>query len=376
MNTPLPPQGPHGPDDELPEEAGLAALYRKLPQDEPGAALDAAILHAAAQAIAATDSTELPQGERRRTSREPGDWVRPKPHGESVPISTLRAPRASRHRSLVALASAASLVLVAGLAWHMRDMPTAEPAAAPSRAALDSSTAVSEPAAVPASPQITASKPAANGMASQDQAVSPAVGSVEADAAAARAMAARASSPIAQNAVAAPPRLAPAAADPNADSRSAVAAKTLASPLMKDQAIDKQADASRRVAKREFSSHAPTPPAMPAPVAEMSAAPSTQSLVAPAQPPVDEVSAAPAPPPAPSAEPAPERIVGSAPSAGSPATSPAEDVSRTEARELVAIRKLFATHHDDEGLQRLQDFRRLHPQWPLPADLQARLREP
>jgi len=48
MTTPLPPQEP----EKLPGETELAALYRKLPQAEPGPALDQAVLRAAAQALA------------------------------------------------------------------------------------------------------------------------------------------------------------------------------------------------------------------------------------------------------------------------------------------------------------------------------------
>ncbi|HEV2680036.1 MAG TPA: hypothetical protein VGV14_06025, partial [Rhodanobacter sp.] len=53
MTTQLPPQGPSEPDEKLPGEAELATLYRQLPRNEPSPALDAAVLRAAAQALAA-----------------------------------------------------------------------------------------------------------------------------------------------------------------------------------------------------------------------------------------------------------------------------------------------------------------------------------
>jgi hypothetical protein len=372
MNTPLPPQGPHGPDDDLPDDAGLAALYRKLPQNEPSAALDAAILHAAAQAIAATDATGLPHGERRQATREPGDWVRPKPHGADTPINATRTARAPRHRSLVALASAASLVLVAGLAWHMREMPTVQPEASAVAPSVDDSAGAKEPAA--RTPPIAASKPAAD--VTPDRRDASASGAVAAKPSM-RAMAAPVPE-ISQNAAAAPSRMSAAGADSAANMQPAGAAKAMAAPPMKDQAMDKQAEASRRFAKRESNPYPPAPPAMPAPMAEISAAPPVPSPAAPAPPPVAEVSAAPAMPvPAPATvAPAPQRIVGSAAATEDSTASSAPDLDSPETRELVAIRKLFATHHDDEGEQRLQQFHRLHPQWQLPADLQARLREP
>jgi Meckel syndrome type 1 protein len=96
MNTPLPPQEP----EKLPGEAELAALYRKLPQAEPGPALDQAVLRAAAQAL----------------------------DEERAPIAT---PARRRPRWPIAWGSAATLVLAAGLAWHMREMPEAAAPAVP-----------------------------------------------------------------------------------------------------------------------------------------------------------------------------------------------------------------------------------------------------
>lgn len=132
MTTPLPPTDPTAADDQLPGEAELAALYRQLPRSEPDPALDAAVLHAAAQALAAGEHPLAV--ERRRGPRERGDWVRPK----GQPLPDLDAvgvvPRRRTPPWLLGLGSAASLVLVAGLAWHLRERPASAPAAPASAA--------------------------------------------------------------------------------------------------------------------------------------------------------------------------------------------------------------------------------------------------
>lgn len=341
MNTTLPPQGPHEPDDELPEEAGLAALYRKLPQNEPSPALDAAILHAAAQAISApSDTTRLPHGERRKTAREPGDWVRPKPVTE---IASTRQPRPStasrapRHRTLVALGSAASLVLVAGLAWHMRDMPSQESAPAAARDALDSPARGVPVAAVPATPPGVAAKASMSQEMSKDRA---ATGNAATDVAANAAPAAPAK-PVAQPAMA------------MREQKPVVVAVT-ATPIVEPaaQPILRKSEADKAV---------PPPPAPPAPALE-------------------EVSSAPAmpAPPAPPAPPSPAEPQFAPRITGGLMTdeSQAQDASPAQVRELAAIRKLFAEHHNEEAQRRLEAFHRLHPQWQLSPDLQARLRKP
>ncbi|KRE87100.1 hypothetical protein ASG75_02820 [Rhodanobacter sp. Soil772] len=125
MTTSLPPQDPREPDEALPGEAELAALYRQLPQNEPGPALDAAVLRAAAQALetdgAAQHTTAI---ERRKAPREPGDWVHPKP----VLAPSAGSAGKPRSRWLIGLSSAAALVLAAGLAWRMHDLPQTESA--------------------------------------------------------------------------------------------------------------------------------------------------------------------------------------------------------------------------------------------------------
>lgn len=378
MTTTLPPQGPHEPDDELPGEAGLAALYRKLPQNEPGPALDAAILHAAAQAIAPTDAPRLAHGERRKAAREPGDWVHPKPVTDIAPARQPRpspASRASRHRTLVALGSAASLVLVAGLAWRMRDMPSQEAAPA-ARDALKASAVTNAPVVTAtAMPPGTAARAAVDRAMSEHQ---PAAGRATAD--------------VGANAVPAP---AEPMAQPDLATRErkpAIVAIT-ATPIVEppappisrrpetDKAMAGRASAADRSDARVQSLETATAPVPGA----RSLAPAAPAMVAPPQP-VEEMSSAPtepAPsmqdtPPAPPAPPAPAapqfapRVSGGLPAGG----SQAQEAGPAQVRELDAIRKLFADHHDDEGQRRLEAFHRLHPQWQLPPDLQARLHKP
>ena len=124
MTTPLPPQDPREPDEALPGEAELAALYRQLPQNEPGPALDATVLRAAAQALETQPAVPV---ERRRAPREPGDWVHPKPVAVT-PAAPAGSARKLRPRWLVGLSSAAALVLAAGLAWRMHESPQTESA--------------------------------------------------------------------------------------------------------------------------------------------------------------------------------------------------------------------------------------------------------
>ncbi|MEW5836092.1 MAG: hypothetical protein AB1832_13610, partial [Pseudomonadota bacterium] len=120
MTTPLPPDPTH--DDDLPDDAGLKALYGRLPTAEPSPALDAAIRQAAARAV---------QG------------------GQP----TVHARR--RRRWPIALGSAATIMLAAGLAWHMREMPTRESSSpsAPATAAIEA--ARNDEAGVPAGADIT-----------------------------------------------------------------------------------------------------------------------------------------------------------------------------------------------------------------------------
>lgn len=161
MTTPLPPQDPREPEEMLPGEAELAALYRQLPLSEPGPTLDAAVLRAAAQALAPGVESPAVLRERRKAARERGDWVHPKPVVSSPAASPSADGRSPRW--LIALGSAASLVLAAGLAWHMRApppttlAPAASDSAAPAQAALPSATT---PAAAMPTTEAAAAPPA------------------------------------------------------------------------------------------------------------------------------------------------------------------------------------------------------------------------
>jgi resuscitation-promoting factor RpfA len=154
MTTPLPPQDPREPGGALPGEAELAALYRQLPQNEPGPALDAAVLRAAAQALETQPAIPV---ERRKAPREPGDWVHPKPVAVT-PAAPAGSARKLRPRWLVGLSSAAALVLAVGLAWRMHESPRSEsaPVASGSVAPVQSeatANAPMPPAPLPAPPK-------------------------------------------------------------------------------------------------------------------------------------------------------------------------------------------------------------------------------
>lgn len=89
-----------------PEERELAALYRRLPQDEPPPALDAAILAQARQAV---------QPQRTRNRRGAQRWV-------------------------LGLGSAAALVLAAGVGWHVYSLDRGPAGVSAAKSAADQST--------------------------------------------------------------------------------------------------------------------------------------------------------------------------------------------------------------------------------------------
>ena len=319
MTTPLPPTDPSVPDEPLPGETGLAALYRQLPRSEPGPALDAAVLRAAAQALA-VDGNPLAV-ERRRGPRERGDWVRPK----DLPLRDLDAigmePRPRRLPPwLLTLGSAASLVLVAGLAWKLRESsppaptPVAQevPAGIASAAPAKASPAAARPAPAIAPEPVASARPPAPARPTARQA---AAATTQSDA--------------------------PQATQPRA------AAKSIAPPP----------------AVAQFA--APAPPAPPAPARESSGQ-AAGGLAGR----LDQRTGAPS-----AAMPAPA----AAPVAANDAArdqDTAQQTGDTPARELDKIRQLFEQGQRDQALPRLRAFRQAHPQWPLPPALQAQLQEP
>lgn len=334
MTMPLPPTDPPAPDDQLPGEAELAALYRQLPQSEPGPALDAAVLRAAAQALAASENPLAV--ERRGNPRERGDWVRPKDFPLRDIDSIGVAPRARRRLPpwLLTLGSAASLVLVAGLAWHMRSQPTAGVPLSPANS--ESTASVSESAAaVPA----------------QDR--DRQVGSV---------VSAMAAKPAASPLLATPPMKIG-----NDTMMARTATPTLTAQMMRP--------ASR---KSLAPSHKPSPE-HDGTRSQLATAADRTTAAMPPPPPVAEVAAqavlAPPPaPPAPPAEamPAPATMT----STRVDESSDAQTGTPAQLRELDDIRKLFAEHHDTEAQRRLENFHRSYPQWELAEDLRVHLRKP
>lgn len=337
MTTPLPPTDPSTADDRLPGEAELAALYRQLPQSEPGPALDAAVLHAAAQAL---NERKNPLAvERRRSPRERGDWVHPAP----VVVGDIRtigvANRARRRKVphwLLALGSAASLVVVAGLAWHMRSAPGERAVQATGQATTELSSSLSEPVAARVAPPVptTANPPAGT-----------AVGVIAAKPSASYVPAGVPAAQIAGNAMA--EREAPRhVAEKMTATRTG---KSLAEMRQQSAATDRAAQPLADAADR---ASAAMPVVPPPPVSEVSAAPMPAPPAAPA---------APMPAPAP------------APVAGQ---RKAQIASPVQSRELADIRKLFADHHDDEARRRLEKFQQTYPEWELAPDLRAHLPRP
>jgi hypothetical protein len=301
MTTPLPPDPMH--NDELPGEAELKASYARLPQAEPDPALDAAIRRAAAQAV-----------------RE-------------------NASPARRPRWPIALGTAATLVLAAGLAWRMREAP-APSAAAPSPAVLaDDARRARETA--------------------RDEAAEPAVRVEHASA--------MTSAPTG----AAVPKSLPLRYMPRKPMVSMPAAsKHPAATPEADRAgsalpaIDRTTPAATNATE---ALEAPAPPAPPAP------------------PPVEEMATQSAPQAVGAAQPAPAPLAAPTPSAA-PADLPAAKIApgtitagqlfsmnAAAAKEFDAIRALYAKGENTAAHRRLEAFHRKHPDWPLPDDLRAHL---
>jgi hypothetical protein len=351
MTAQLPPQGPQEPDEHLPGEAELAALYRQLPQNEPSAALDAAVLHAAAQAVTAG---EQPLIERRRSSREPGDWVHPKPvsavgPNQAGPSTASHGRRKAGSRWLIALSSAATLVLAAGLAWHMRGMPstTTTDGATGDRAAVNSPVEVASHAAVAAPPP-----PAAPAQLVTAQAADPLAEPVATSPQTPRMASAKTIATKRHHATPSPPveevsETAAAAPPPVTEMSRAT------QPVAQDNSIATPVAAANQAGRNEV---AAAPMSMPAPAPP-----------APAPPPVEMSASAVAPAPFPAA-PAPAIQAIEKPTAMNPGDTPAQ--------ELGKIQQLFAQGHDDEARQRLAAFHHAHPQWELPAELDAQLHKP
>lgn len=309
---------PHTPDDErLPGEDELSSLYRKLPPIEPPAALDAAVRRAAAEAV------KPPAGLRRRTR-----WP-------------------------LALSSAAALVVAAGLAWRMGQMPSKQDE-------LREATAQHEAQTVAAQEQ---------SKAEHEPIATP-------------------SSPPTQARIIAPPE--PPKQPPQAYARVEKVQerhKQMALPPP-PQAVE-ETSSNPVPAPGLISPAPPAPPAPPSPPVEITAGRvdastnATPSAPAPAiadkiaqadrallQTPQQQQQAARAP--------TPMRVPLQA--SPMPAQAPPVDLgfnkTDTPEQELQKIRGLFALNQRDDARKRLADFHRDHPDYELPADLRDQLLQP
>jgi Meckel syndrome type 1 protein len=308
---------PHTPDDErLPGEDELSSLYRKLPSIEPPAALDAAVRRAAAEAV-------KPAVAVRRRARWP-----------------------------VALSSAAALVVAAGLAWRMGQMPSKQDELREAAAQHEAQTVATqalpsvdhEPTATRSSPSLQAPPkiiappepakiPFPKAQAQHKQMVRPQPPLVE-----------EASS----NPVPAPPPAPPAPPAPpsgivDRQADGAMKAAPEAAPAVADRAAQverafQQAGASSQSAPARRSA-APMP---------------TQAMPAPMAPPMTE-----------QAMPAPALV-----------NDMRFNKASTPEQELQKIRSLFANNQRDDARKRLADFHRDHPDYELPADLREQLLQP
>jgi Meckel syndrome type 1 protein len=342
MTTPLPPQPPHD-DDALPGETELKALYDRLPQHEPGPALDAAVLRAAAQAV------------ERPASRRRARWP-------------------------VALGTAATLVLAAGLVWQMRKLPAEAPAAssAPaSSASADARAGADREAAENADAAVQATRRAA--------------------AQAMQAKSARQSAPAAK-AMSTRPVIAPPAATgyvaPTASTATGIEPPKLTASRVRTSNVPAAKNANLAPAPLINDSATPATPMAPSPVLDQAAtgerADSALSAAAPPAPP--------APPPAPMIQSAPMPESAPMPSAvpiGAPteaaalmatplsessstaprpsAVEPTEQATPEMTAELQAIRSLYDQGDGTAARGRLEAFHRQHPHFVLPDDLRQRL---
>ncbi|NII73659.1 Meckel syndrome type 1 protein [Dyella sp. SG562] len=314
MNTQLPPDNDNDLPDKgsLPGEDELGALYRKLPRKEPGPALDAAVLRAAAQAIRA----------------------------DQPAAASAHAPK--RPRWPIALGSAAVLVLAAGLGWRMRDMPASVPAAQPGAVTV-------QEAAKPAAPTVAAAPAPAPAPAVQGE--------------------------VAESPVSLPEKAAPAGiVAARVRQADAVAAKRAALPAsaMRNAPLQERAAlASAPMAAAPAPAEQPTPAEQPRPAAAAAelrayapkpAEPVAQGYAANQQAADRGADAA--------------ANVMATPAAPPLADDTARNAQDTPAQELDKIRRLLARRHRDEARQRLADFHRDHPDYTLPDDLRTLLLTP
>jgi hypothetical protein len=407
MSTHLPPKDPIEPDDALPGEAELSALYRQLPREEPGPTLDAAVLRAAAAAIASETQQNQPRADAQALAAKPAaatDSSR-----VVIPIGKTRPGKAPRW--LVGLASAATLVLVAGVAWHMRELPSGAPSAADTAAYRADPPAAAT--AVPAARENAPMAPLASAVVPQQESLS---------VSAARAIQAkkRRADPGDTNVVARAQRKPLHVVPPTALVTPSRA--TSMPPPVEEISSSAQASASRQAytsanpAPLQTAEQLPTAPSPPAPIVENAIASGAKTMAPPPAAMPSNSLPAPAPAPAPAIAdvpanassvamaatprehvgvnakrpvlmpmrmPAPMPAMPAPPTppapAPAPSTSPIDTTKQpddTPAQELAKITALFAQHDDAEAQRRLLQFQRDHPTWHLDPSLRARLGEP
>lgn len=264
----------HHDDDSLPGEGELKALYDSLPRKEPSPSLDQAVRRAAADAV---------------------------------------RPAKRRSRWPMTAASAAVLMLAAGISWHLHEQPAGNPP-------MPAPTAANDRAPAPATPAGKIMTESAGATASAPVPEPPAT-----------AIAPRTHETIRS---ALKPRV--LAAAPTA--RRTAAAPT---PPPSDQSVAESAPLPAPPAAAAAQAYAPSPMAKQSRGSEDAVRTMATRMMAA---------------PAPAITAAPD------PTAADPADSPEQ--------ELGKIRALFAQQRRDEALQRLAAFRQAHPDMPVPDDLQ------
>lgn len=295
-------------NDALPGEDELTSLYRSLPRKEPSPELDRAVKQAAADAV-------------RTTRRHPAS------------------------RWPVAVASAAMVVVAAGLGWRMLQQPSAVP-----QMTAASSVTTAAPAPTPLQTPVA---PATQRLAITNEPV-PTLAS--------RSVEQATPSPRAKQ----------------DNIRTAMKAKVMA-PAPPPPPPTVEASAPALPATGETIAAAPPPaPAPPAPQALAQAAPAPIAPSSYANT-ADASSAG-------SVAALSERNTGHATTLRAmanatpmqPAPMPALDATAanpadTPAQEFAKIRQLLAWHRHDEAVQRLAAFQKAHPDVPLPDDLRAQM---
>ncbi len=324
MTHSTPPQGSHDPDDLLPDEAEIRMLYGKSPLNEPGPALDAAVLRAAAEAVSSKH-----------------DAI---PNRNSADAKTQRRSP----RWLIGLSSAATLVLAAGLAWRMHSMPQTErpPAVTEevSTKAVSITAADASRASAPAAVVAPAAMPPLLPVASRQ----PPPQRVLEDAGSRQSM----------KAVAERPNLQAPRGHVSTDVSPALSAATTAALSEAEPARSPSVRPARSAADKVTA-----PPRIQPQVIRTGTSPTPMPALKSL-------------PPAPPAPPSPLRSAAAVPAANQADESQSLNESPAQVAELDAIRQLFADHRDEEAQRRLEAFHRLHPEQSLSPDLQARLRKP